>query len=41
MADHESRSLATALLRARFASGFRYVQLHHLLGHDLLERVRI
>jgi hypothetical protein len=30
-----SRSLATALLRARFASGFRYVQLHHLLGHDL------
>jgi hypothetical protein len=35
MADPRSRSLATALLRARFASGFRYVQLHHLPGHDL------
>jgi hypothetical protein len=32
-----SRSHAAALLRARFASGFRYVQLHrHLLGHDRL-----
>jgi hypothetical protein len=28
------RSLATALLPVRFASGFRYVQLHYLLGHD-------
>ncbi|MBP0113807.1 hypothetical protein, partial [Bradyrhizobium vignae] len=32
--DHpQSRSLATALLRARFASGFAN-QLHHSSGHD-------
>jgi hypothetical protein len=33
--DHSrSRSLATALLRARFASGFATAQLHHYRGPD-------